>query len=64
MLSGWSSALSEMNYLKTGYQSEGLLDIHYVTDRDIENGDSYAIKISSVYDPAIPLRLLDENESQ
>jgi pyruvate,water dikinase len=56
-LRGWSLALSEINYLKTGYQSEGLLDVHYVTDRDIESKDSYATKINSVYDPALPLSI-------
>ncbi|HWQ77906.1 MAG TPA: PEP/pyruvate-binding domain-containing protein [Anaerovoracaceae bacterium] len=59
-LEGWSQALSEMNYLKTGYQSEGLLDIHFVLDRDIENKDSYASKINSVYDPAVVLRLRED----
>ena len=58
LLSGWSKALSEINYLKTGYQSDGLLDVHYVTDRDIANGDSYAIRINSIYEPALPLRVL------
>lgn len=56
-LKGWSMALSEINYLKTGYQSEGLLDVHYVTDQDIERKDSYAIKINSIYDPAIQLKV-------
>jgi len=60
LLKGWSLALSEINYLKTGYQSDGLLDIHYITDRDIENKDSYATKINSVYDPALPLRLREK----
>ncbi len=60
-LGGWSRALSEMNFLKTGYQSEGLLDVHYVTDDDIKNKNSYALKINSVYDPAVVLRLRDEN---
>jgi hypothetical protein len=46
-----------MNYLKTGYQSDGLLDIHFVTDRDIEAKDSFASKINSIYDPAVVLRL-------
>lgn len=59
-LKGWGLALSEINYLKTGYQSEGLLDVHYVTDTDIENRDSYAIKINSVYDPAISLRIQED----
>ncbi len=56
-LDGWSMALSGMNYLKTGYHSDGLLDIHYVTDQDIANKNSYAIKINSIYDPAFPLRI-------
>lgn len=56
-LQGWSMALSEINYLKTGYHTNGLLDIHYVTDEDIKNKSSYAIKINSVFDPAYPLRL-------
>ena len=60
-LAGWSRALSEINFLKTGYQSEGLLDVHYVTDDDIKNKNSYAMKINSVYDPAVVLRLRDEN---
>ena len=38
-LDGWSRALAEMNYLRTGYRSEGLLDVHYVTDDDIARGD-------------------------
>jgi len=60
-LKGWSLALSEINFLKTGYQSDGLLDIHFVTDRDIENKDSYASKINSVYDPIVALRLREDS---
>lgn len=60
-LKGWSFALSEMNYLKTGYQTDGLLDVHFVTDRDIQNKDSYASKINSVYDPAVALRLREQS---
>ncbi len=56
-LQGWSIALSQMNYLKSGYQSKGLLDIHYVTDQDILEETSYAIKINSIYDPSFPLRI-------
>lgn len=58
-LSGWSLALSEINFLKTGYKTNGMLDVHYITDEDIKNKTSYAIKINSVYDPAFPLRLSD-----
>ncbi len=56
-LQGWSMALSQMNYLKTGYQSNGLLDVHYVTDQDIKDKTSYAVKIDSIYDPVLPLRI-------
>lgn len=56
-LHGWSLALSEINYIKTGYKSNGLLDIHYITDQDIKDRTSYAIKINSIYDPAYPLRI-------
>lgn len=56
-LSGWSKALAEINYLKTGYKSQGLLDIHYITDKDIEERNSYAVKINSVEDPAYPLKV-------
>ena len=55
---GWSLALSEMNYIKTGYESNGLLDIHYITDQDILNKTSYAVKINSIYDPAYPLKVI------
>lgn len=56
-LEGWSLCLDEMNYLRTGYRSNGLLDVHLVTDEDIANRSSYAIKIGAVTDAAreIPL---------
>jgi len=56
-LNGWSMALAEINYLKTGYRSDGLLDVHYITDQDIKDRTSYAVKIDSVFDPAHPLRI-------
>ena len=54
-LEGWSLSLSNMNFLRTGYKTEGLLDVHYVTDTDIEKRTSYAIKIGAVTDAARPL---------
>lgn len=54
---GWSQCLSELNYLKTGYTSEGLLDLHYVTDDDIENRTSFASKIGAITDPAKQLKM-------
>lgn len=56
-LDGWSKAIAQINYLKTGHKSDGLLDVHFVTDEDIRNKSSYAIKINSVFDPAYPLRI-------
>jgi len=56
-MEGWSLCLSETNYLKTGYSSNGLLDIHVLTDEDIANKTSYAVKINAITDPAHALRL-------
>ncbi len=55
-LAGWSQALAEVNYLRTGYRTEGLLDVHYITDHDIEQKTSFAIKIGAITDPAHPLK--------
>lgn len=56
-LDGWSQCLGEVNYLKTGYTSEGLLDIHIVTDEDIARRTSFAVKIGAYTDPATVLKL-------
>jgi len=54
---GWSLSLTEMNYMRTGIRSERLLDIHIVTDDEIERKSSYAVKIGAVTDAARPLNL-------
>jgi predicted nucleotidyltransferase len=54
-LEGWSLALSQINYLRTGHKTDGLLDVHIITDEDIKKRDSYAIKIGAHSDPARPL---------
>ncbi len=56
-LEGWSVSLDEVNYLRTGYHSGGLLDVHYITHADIQSRTSYAVKIGAVTDPAEPLPL-------
>ncbi len=56
-LDGWSRALAEMNYLETGVPSDGLLDVHLISDQDIERRTSWAAKIDAVTDPARPLGL-------
>jgi hypothetical protein len=56
-LDGWSRSLGEINYLRTGYQMDGLLDIHYITNEDVEKRTSYAAKIDAITDAAKPLSL-------
>jgi hypothetical protein len=56
-LEGWSLCLSEMNYLRTGYQSRGLLDVHFVGDGDLVAQSSFAAKIGAVTDAARELPL-------
>ena len=56
-LDGWSVCLSELNYLRTGCRSDGLLDSHIVTDEEIERRSAFALKIGAVTDPARELPL-------
>jgi hypothetical protein len=56
-LEGWSLCLSEMNFLRTGARTEGLLDVHFLTDEELARGSSFAAKIGAVTDPARPLAL-------
>ncbi|HZQ95625.1 MAG TPA: PEP/pyruvate-binding domain-containing protein [Candidatus Sulfotelmatobacter sp.] len=51
-LEGWSRCLAEINFLRTGYRTDQLLDVHLVTDRDIEERSSFAVKIGAITDPA------------
>lgn len=62
-LHGWSLCLAEFNYLKTGYNCDGLLDLHFITDRDIANKTAFAVKIGAVTDPAHPLKLKSKNNT-
>jgi predicted nucleotidyltransferase len=56
-LDGWSRCLAEMNYLETGVRREELLDVHLLTDQDIERRTSWAAKIDALTDAARPLPL-------
>ncbi len=56
-LQGWGKCLAEMNYLKTGYELSTLLDVHIITDKDISDKTSYAVKIGAVTDSARELKL-------
>ena len=51
-LEGWSCCLSELNFLRTGYRTKGLLDVHLITDSDILARSSFAVKIDAITDPA------------
>ncbi len=55
-LEGWSTSLAEVNYMNTGYRMDKILDVHIITDEDIKNKDSFAIKIDHPVDPAISLK--------
>lgn len=56
-LEGWSLSLSQANFLRTGVQSKGMLDVHLVSDVDIKNSTSWAAKIGAVTDAARPLAM-------
>ncbi len=57
-IEGWSLCLSEMNYLKTGYKIKGgLIDLHLITDEDINKKTSYAVLINSPDNPAKQLNI-------
>jgi len=56
-LDGWSQILGEINRHHTGCQTGGLLDVHIVTDAEIAQKTSYAVRIGAVTDPARPLKL-------
>ena len=56
-LKAWSLGISEMNFLCSGMKAGTLLDIHLVTDKDIEIRSSFAAKINAVSDAALPLEM-------
>ncbi len=60
-LDGWSLTLSELNYQRTGYKTEGLLDIHLITDKEITEKNSFAVKINAVTDSARQLKMKESD---
>ena len=56
-LEGWSLCLDHFNYLKTGYKTGGILDVHFITDEDIANKTSFAVKIDAITDAAKKLKV-------
>ena len=55
-LDGWSRCLGEINSIRTGRRTDQLLDVHWITDADIENSTSWAVKIDAVTDGARELK--------
>jgi pyruvate,water dikinase len=47
---GWSASLAEMNYLRTGFRSEGLLDVHFVSGEDVKGIGQVAAKVNAAPD--------------
>jgi len=56
-LEGWSLALGEVNFLRTGVRLQRLLDVHLVGDDEVESQVAFARKIDAVTDAARPLAL-------
>jgi hypothetical protein len=56
-LEGWSLCLAEINFSRTGYRSGGLIDYHLLSDEDIAQKTSYAVKIGAITDAARQLTL-------
>ena len=56
-LDGWSRSLAVLNFLRTGHASEGLLDVHLITDADIQRGEGFASRIGAVTDAAQLLQI-------
>lgn len=58
-LHGWSEALAEVNYLRTGIRADGLLHTFFVTDEEVVAKSGVAARIDAIVDPALPLPLGD-----
>jgi len=54
-LEGWSLCLGEINFIRTGYVNPDLLDVHIITDEDLEKNTSFAAKIGAITDAALEL---------
>ena len=54
---GWSLSLAEMNYMRTGFHSDGLLEVHYITDAEVTSPASIAAKVNATPETIRPLPL-------
>ena len=56
-LQGWSLSLAEMNYFRTGFHSEGLLDVHFLTDEKVRGERDVAARLKVASDAVRELPL-------
>lgn len=56
-LDGWSLCLDEINFLRTGFKAGGLLDIHFVSDEDLESPEKLSRKLNLDADNLKELKL-------
>ena len=56
-LQGWSLSLAEMNYFRTGFHSEGLLEVHYLTEDKLRGEKDVAARLKVASDTVRELTL-------
>ncbi|MCL4305109.1 pyruvate, phosphate dikinase [bacterium] len=56
-LNGWSLCLEEVNFQKTGYRGGGMLDVHLISDEDLERQSELAVELEAITDSAQELPL-------
>ncbi len=62
-LRDWSRRLDQQNQDRTGCRTDGILDIHLVTDDDVRARAGHAYRIDAVTDAALPLPMQGNNAS-
>ncbi len=58
---GWSLCLDEINYMRTGFKTGGLLDVHFISDEELSNEEILAEKYNIIGREGIE-RLLLKND--
>ena len=56
-LQGWSLSLAEMNYFRTGFHADGLLDVQFLTDEKLRGERDVAVRIKAGSDTVRELPL-------
>ncbi len=60
---GWGLSLAALNDCKTEFETKGsLVDLHIITDKDIEKRNSFAVMLDSVNNSARLLKKTHDNE--